>query len=103
MLDFIKSCLDTFEQYQDEINRYTGMAKRVVLFAKSTHMPRVNEQEESVQGKNLPEGIEPLGFMVIGDKIRSDAKEILAYFHDQDVTIKVISGDDPVTVSSVAK
>ena len=40
---------------------------------------------------------------MIGDKVRSDAKEILDYFRQQDVTIKVISGDDPVTVSMVAR
>ena len=94
---------DTFEQYQDEINQYTGLAKRVVLFAKSSHMPCTKEGEESLEGKELPLEIQTLGFIVIGDKIRSDAKEILEYFRQQDVTIKVISGDDPVTVSSVAK
>lgn len=85
---------DKFEQYQEEISQYTGLAKRVVLFAKSEHEPL---------RKELPEDIRPLGYIVIGDKIRSDAKEILDYFRQQDVTIKVISGDDPVTVSMVAQ
>lgn len=85
---------EEFPKYEEEIAAYTGKAKRVVLFAKSTNMP---------QEKELPADILPLGYIVIGDRIRSDAKEILDYFRQQDVTIKVISGDDPVTVSMVAK
>ena len=94
---------DRFSQYEKEAETYMQNAKRVVMFAKSDHMPRTESGEESITGKLLPEKIEPAGFIVIGDKVRSDAKEILEYFQKEDVTLKVISGDDPVTVSMVAK
>ena len=45
----------------------------------------------------------PLGFVTIRDEIRSSAKETIGYFNEQGVTLNVISGDDPRTVSSIAK
>ena len=53
--------------------------------------------------KLLPVDLEPLGIIVLSDVIRKDAKETLAYFNEQGVDLKVISGDDPITVSSIAK
>ena len=45
----------------------------------------------------------PLGFVAIRDEIRSSAAETIRYFCDQGVTLNVISGDDPRTVSSIAR
>ena len=45
----------------------------------------------------------PLGLIVIKDPIRKDAKETLKFFSENDVDIKVISGDNPATVSAIAK
>ncbi|MFQ7172384.1 MAG: HAD family hydrolase [Thomasclavelia ramosa] len=53
--------------------------------------------------KLLPVDLEPLGIIVLSDVIRKDAKETLAYFNEQGVDLKVISGDDQITVSSIAK
>ena len=50
----------------------------------------------------LPEGREPVCLVHLGDKIRSDATEIFAFFRDQGVDLKVISGDHPATVAAVA-
>ena len=47
--------------------------------------------------------IEILGFIVLKDNIRSSAKETLKYFKEQDVEIKIISGDNPITVSNILK
>lgn len=44
-----------------------------------------------------------IGFIIIKDNIRKNAKETLRYFKKQDVKIKVISGDNPATVSSILK
>jgi len=51
----------------------------------------------------LPEDIEPAALVVLADKTRADAAETLAYFTAQGVTLKVISGDNPVTVAAVAR
>ena len=45
----------------------------------------------------------PLGFVTIRDEIRSSAAETIRYFCEQGVTLNVISGDDPRTVSSIAR
>ncbi|MBS5368794.1 MAG: HAD-IC family P-type ATPase [Longibaculum muris] len=45
----------------------------------------------------------PLALIIILDPLRDDAKETLAFFQENDVDIKVISGDNPITVSSLAK
>ena len=44
-----------------------------------------------------------IGFLILSDIIRKDAKETLDYFRKQDVQIKIISGDDPSTVSAIAR
>ncbi len=51
---------------------------------------------------SLPEDREPVCLVYLGDTIRSDAAEIFAYFRDQGVDLKVISGDHPATVAAVA-
>ena len=45
---------------------------------------------------------EPLGFLMLEDEIRSTAKQTIQYFIEQGVALKVISGDDPHTVSAIA-
>ncbi len=47
--------------------------------------------------------VRPLGFACIQDQIRSTAAQTIAYFKDQGVTLKVISGDDPRTVAGIAQ
>lgn len=51
----------------------------------------------------LLDNLKCIGLIVLSDVIRADAKDTLAYFKKQGTTIKIISGDDPVTVSSIAK
>ncbi|HEM6261152.1 TPA: cation-translocating P-type ATPase [Streptococcus suis] len=51
----------------------------------------------------LPKNIEPLALLEIADPIREDAAETLAYLRSQEVTLKIISGDNPVTVSHIAR
>ena len=46
---------------------------------------------------------EPVGFVTIRDEIRASAAETIGYFNEQGVTLNVISGDDPRTVSSIAR
>jgi len=51
----------------------------------------------------LPADARTLAIVELEDEIRSDAAEILAYFAAQDVTLKVISGDNPDTVAAIAE
>jgi cation-transporting ATPase E len=52
---------------------------------------------------NLPDNLTPRALIVLTEKIRDDAAQTLAYFAEQNVVIKVISGDSPLTVAAVAR
>lgn len=56
-----------------------------------------------VTDKTLPKELIPQALVVLEEKIRSDAAETLAYFKEQGVELKVISGDNPRTVAAVAR
>ena len=58
--------------------------------------------DQSVSGEVLPAGLEAAGLVVLGEEIRTDAADTLQYFADQGVVAKVISGDHPTTVASIA-
>jgi len=53
-------------------------------------------------GEVLPSPLTPVALVMFAEKVRPDAAETLAYFHDQGVTLRVISGDNPRTVAAVA-
>ncbi|MFI5048208.1 MAG: HAD-IC family P-type ATPase, partial [Acidimicrobiia bacterium] len=56
----------------------------------------------SLDGETRPPGLVPVALVMFAEKIRPDAAETLRYFHEQGVTLKVISGDNPRTVAAVA-
>jgi cation-transporting P-type ATPase E len=53
-------------------------------------------------GESLPSGLRPAAFVLLTERLRPDAAEAIGYFVAQGVALKVISGDSPLTVSSVA-
>ncbi|WP_322200790.1 cation-translocating P-type ATPase [Acutalibacter intestini] len=55
------------------------------------------------EDKSLPEGLVSMGLVLISDKIRKEAPSTLRYFADQGVDLKVISGDNAVTVANIAR
>lgn len=59
--------------------------------------------KENFEEKELPKDLEVIGFILILDKIRDEAKTTLEYFKEQGVCLKIISGDNPLTVSKIAK
>jgi len=68
--------------------------RRVVLLAAAP---------EPVANGELPGGLEPAAFVVLGDRVHADAAPTIAYFRDQGVRTKVLSGDHPRTVATVAR
>lgn len=50
-----------------------------------------------------PSKLEIVGYLLLEDEIREEAKETLKYFHDSNVLVKIISGDNPKTVTKIAK
>jgi cation-transporting ATPase E len=58
---------------------------------------------DALEEERLPASLEPLALVVLQDELRQDAADILAYFVAQGVHLKVISGDHPDTVASIAR
>lgn len=56
-----------------------------------------------IQGEEAPRPAEVLGFVHLSDVLRENAAQTLRYFRQQGVTVKIISGDDPRTVSAIAR
>lgn len=79
---------------EDIINRYNDIGLRTLVFCHSDN--KTNEN-------GLPEDIKVLGILAVSDEIRDEAEEVFGFFRRQGVEIKVISGDNPKTVSYIAQ
>lgn len=55
------------------------------------------------QGKDLPSGLAPVCFVTFREQVRSEAPATLAYFREQGIDLKVLSGDNPQTVAAAAQ
>ena len=87
-----------FPEGNPELAEYcSGFAKEGLRVLVVAHSENVNE------GTEIPAGLEPIGLLLLTDVIRQEAPDTLAYFEGQGVDLKVISGDDPVTVSAIAR
>ena len=87
-----------FPEGNPELAEYcSGFAKEGLRVLVVAHSENVNE------GTEIPAGLEPIGLLLLTDVIRQEAPDTLAYFESQGVDLKVISGDDPVTVSAIAR
>lgn len=51
----------------------------------------------------LPAGLEPLGLVVLAERLRDDAAETVGFFEAEEVALKIISGDSPATVGAIAR
>ena len=87
---------------QNEENE--NLQKRCEQFAREGYRVLVlSHSEETVEKAELPLNLKPVALFLLTDVIREEAPETLAFFDSQGVDLKVISGDDPVTVASIAK
>ena len=62
----------------------------------------LSHTDTPITGEVLPEDLVPVGLVILSERVRSDAPQTLAYFQQQGVAIKVISGDNPATVATIA-
>ena len=82
------------EELTEKCRAYAEEGLRVLVLAHSS---------QNAEGTELPEGLEPLALMLLTDVIREEAPDTLAFFDSQEVDLKIISGDDPVTVAAIAR
>ena len=86
----------TYGEIAPNVDKYTRKGYRVLLIGHLKNNITSEEELKDVQPS-------PLALILIEDTIREDALETLSYFKDSGVDIKVISGDNALTVSMVAK
>lgn len=84
---------DSYERYKDTIEKYSQMGCRVLLLAL---------YDGDISSDVEYEEVMPLALILLTNKIRAEAPKTFKYFEEQGVAVKVISGDNPVTVSQVA-
>ncbi len=81
------------ESVRQRAEEHVQSGQRVLLLARTGH---------GLASDRLPDELDPVAFVLLTEQVRTDAAETLRYFESQGITIKVISGDHPVTVSRVA-
>lgn len=74
---------EAYSKIERDVTAYTEQGRRTLVFAKENHMPLI--------------------LIALSNPIRKGAGEIFDYFNDNDVAVKVISGDNPEIVSRIAK
>ena len=84
------------EELKAAIEEHSAGGYRIILIARSENPP-------DMVNKELPQSITPVALVKISDKIRKEAPDTLKFFAEQGVDIRIISGDNPITVSGVAK
>lgn len=81
------------EELKQRVDGYSAQGLRVLLLGKC---------EEIHEDTGDVEGVTPVALLVISDCIRPEAMDTFRYFKEQNVDIKVVSGDNPMTVSQIA-
>ena len=76
------------------IEQYAKDGYRVLVLAKA---------EGVISNSKLPEGRSVVAVLVLEDRIRDDAEKTIKWFKENDVEVKIISGDNPITVAEIAK
>lgn len=82
------------EEQLNIINNYAAEGLRTIIVATSN---------KNIIDDNLPNNLSLSAIIAIEDHIREDAKETIEWFKQNDVEVKIISGDNPITVSHIAK
>lgn len=84
---------DHYDLVREEVEQEAYQGRRVLLLAQ---VSEADFYEDRIQHPRM------VAMLIIADRIREEAPEALRYFAQEGVTIKIISGDNPITVSAVA-
>ena len=85
---------DNYDKIESKVTRFSSQGCRVLALG-FTHFRIKNDE--------LPKGMKPIALIVIQDHIRENALDTINFFKQNGVDIKVISGDNPETVSKIAE
>lgn len=84
---------ENISKYDKYLSKYIEKGYRILSLCKS----------KKEMNNEIPSDVKVIAFIIIKDNVRLNAKETLDYFRNQDVDIKIISGDNPRTVSNIMK
>lgn len=90
---------EDYETHRNEVEQLSSQGSRVLLLAE--YKGELNQALS--EGGPFTSPLTPLALVAIDNKIRKNAPEVFQFFKEQGVEIKVISGDNPLTVSNVAQ
>ena len=85
---------EEYNKISKNIDNYARKGLRVLILA---HSPMF------IKNDTLPTDFSPIAYILIVDNVREDAMDTIKWFKENDVAVKVISGDNPITVSEVSK
>lgn len=91
--EFVLSDLSPF--IKEQMEHYVNHGNRVLLLAHSS--------AQITKNGSLPSTLKPIALIILSDNIRPEAIETINWFKQNEVQVKVISGDNPITVSEIAK
>lgn len=83
----------------DRAAELAATGRRTLLLA---HAPVVMTEADAA-AEQLPGGLAPVALLTFREQVRGDARDTLAYFAEQDVAVRIISGDNPQTVAAIAR
>jgi len=86
--------IDNYKKVQSKIERFAAQGCRVLALGHTT---------TGIRKEGIASNVRPIALIVLQDHIRDDAYETIEFFRNNDVNIKVISGDNPITVSEIAR
>lgn len=92
--EFILSKKNLTDVLMHQINHYTSLGQRVLLLAHSN---------KDITNDKIPTDMQPFALITLSDNIRREAIKTIDWFKKNDVDVKVISGDNPITVAEVAR
>ena len=97
----------TFEKYgtfvigaQEKINKNINEIEK---YQKDNRILVLAHSDKKFINGKLPNDLEPIGFFLLQDVIRKEAKNTIEFFENNGVEVKIISGDNPITVSEITK
>lgn len=92
--EFVLTAPEQYDKVRVKVERFANQGCRVLI---------LGQTNSRVKGDVLPKTVRPIAIIVIQDHIREDASGTIDFFKNNGVDIKVISGDNPETVSQIAK
>ena len=98
-MEMLQPYFDVDEQTSQQLEAWSNQGLRVLAFARNADVVTLHDAEGEA---SLPR-LELLGIVSFSDELRPHLEETLSYFTENDIKLKVISGDNPQTVAALAK